>query len=178
MYQGPKIHRRLSAQYGNSVLPQQGVYEWIEKFKNGRTSVTHKEGAGRPSTATTDDNIERVRDMVLLDRRFTINEVTNRLQSIGRLKPEIRSKRRGKLSKCIVLLHDNARSHTAAHTVETLQKLNFEVLDHPPYSTNVAPSDYHMFGPLKEVLRGHRFISDQELKEAVHAWLAAQPKTF
>jgi hypothetical protein len=61
---GAEIHRRLSAQYGNSVLPQRSVYEWIEKFKNGRTSVTHEEAAGRPSTATLDDNIERVRDMV------------------------------------------------------------------------------------------------------------------
>jgi hypothetical protein len=58
---GAETHRRLSAQYGNSVLPQRGVYEWIEKLKNGRTSVTHEEEAGRPSTATT-DNIERVRE--------------------------------------------------------------------------------------------------------------------
>jgi hypothetical protein len=65
---GAEIHRRLSARYGNSVLPQRSVYEWIEKLKNGRTSVTHDEGAGRPSTATSDDNIERVHDMVLLDR--------------------------------------------------------------------------------------------------------------
>ena len=36
--------------------------------------------AGRPSTATTDDNIERVGDMVVLDRRLTIDEVANRLQ--------------------------------------------------------------------------------------------------
>jgi hypothetical protein len=63
------MHRRLSAQYGDSVLPQRSVYEWIDKFKNGRTSVTHEEGAGRLSTAATDDNIERVRDVILLDRR-------------------------------------------------------------------------------------------------------------
>jgi hypothetical protein len=62
---GAETHRRLSAQYGNRVLPQRSVYEWIEKVKNGRTSVTHEEGAGRPSTATTDDDIERVRDVVL-----------------------------------------------------------------------------------------------------------------
>ena len=42
MYQGAEIHRRLSAQYGKSVLLQRGVYEWIEKFKNVRTSVTHE----------------------------------------------------------------------------------------------------------------------------------------
>jgi hypothetical protein len=49
---------------------------------------------------------------------------------------------------------------------------------HPPYSPDLAPSDYHLFGPPKEALRGCRFTSDQEVKEAVHAWLAAQPKTF
>ena len=80
MWSGAEIHRRLSAQYGNSVLPQLSVYELIEKFKNGRTSVTNEEGAGRLSTSTTDDNIERVRDVVLLDTRLTIEEVANRLQ--------------------------------------------------------------------------------------------------
>jgi len=86
---------------------------------------------------------------------------------IDRAKPAIRSKRRGQLSKGIVLLHDNARPHTAAHTVETLQKPKFEVLAHPPYSPDLAPSDYHLFGPLKKALRGRRFTSDQEMKIAV-----------
>jgi len=97
---------------------------------------------------------------------------------IVRLKPEIRSKHRGQLSKGIVLLHDNAHPHTTAHTVETLQKLKFEVVAHPAYSPDPDPSDYHLFGLLKEALRGRQFTSDQELKEAVHAWLTAQPRTF
>ena len=97
---------------------------------------------------------------------------------IDSLKPEIRSKRQRQLSNSIVLLHDNACPHTAAHTVETLQKLKFEVVAHPLYSPNLDPSDYRLFGPLKEALRGRRFTSDQELKEAVHVWLTAQPKTF
>ena len=95
-----------------------------------------------------------------------------------RLKPAIRSKRRGLLSKGVVLLHDNARPHTAAHTAETLRKLKFDVMAHPPYSPDLAPSDYHLFGPLKEALRGRRFTSDPEVKEVVLAWLAAKPKTF
>jgi transposase len=61
-------------------LPQRSVYEWIEKLKNDRISVTNEEGAGRPSTATTDDNTERVRDIVLLDRRLTVDEVANNLK--------------------------------------------------------------------------------------------------
>ena len=82
------------------------------------------------------------------------------------------------MSKSIVLLHDNPRLYIAAQTVETLQKPMFVVLAYLPYSPQIAPSDYHLFGPLKEALRGRRFTSDQELKEAVHSWHPAQPKTF
>jgi len=88
------------------------------------------------------------------ERGSTINSAGYIEMLIDRLKPEIRSSRRGQLSKGIVLLHDNARPHTAAHTVETLQKLMFVALAHPPYSPDIAPVDYHLFVPLKETLRG------------------------
>ena len=39
---GAEIHRRLSVQYGNGVLPQRGVYEWIEKLKNSRKVLRMK----------------------------------------------------------------------------------------------------------------------------------------
>jgi hypothetical protein len=38
--------------------------------------------------------------------------------------------------------------------------------------------NHGLFGPLKEALRGRRLTADQQVKEAVHAWLVAQPKTF
>ena len=63
--------------------------------------------------------------------------------------------------------------YTAAHIAETLRKLKFEIMAHPTYSPDLAPSDYYLFGPLKETLRGRRITSGQELKEAVHALLAA-----
>ena len=62
--------------------------------------------------------------------------------------------------------------------VHILLKLKFEVMAHPPYSPDLAPSDYRLFGPLKEALRICQFTSDQEVKEVAHVWLAAQPKTF
>ena len=50
-----------------------------------------------------------------------------------RLQPAIRSKRRGLLLKGAVLLHENGRPRTA----ETLRKLKFEVMAHPPYSPDL-----------------------------------------
>jgi len=44
--------------------------------------------------------------------------------------------------------------HSSAHTKETLQELKFEAPIHPPYSPDIAPSDFHLFGSLKEALKG------------------------
>src|SRR5258705_1404255 len=48
----------------------------------------------------------------------------------------------------------------------------------PPYSPDVAPSDYHIFGALKDSLGGRKFASDEEVKEAVHEWLRTRPKNI
>ena len=77
---GAEIHRRLSTQYGDSALPRRSVYEWIEKFKSGRTNVTHEEGAGRPSTSTTNEKIQQAREMVLANREVVIDDVACSLQ--------------------------------------------------------------------------------------------------
>ena len=52
---GIEIQKRLLAQYGDNALLKRTVYEWIEKFKSGRSSVKHAEGAGHPSTSTSED---------------------------------------------------------------------------------------------------------------------------
>jgi hypothetical protein len=52
------------------------------------------------------------------------------------------------------------------------------VMEHPRYSSDLVPSDYHMVGPLKGVLHGRRFTSDEEVKMTVYSWLAVQPKIF
>ena len=108
----------------------------------------------------------------------TVNSANYCAMLQNELKPAICKKRGRMLSKKVLLHHDNARPHTAAATVETVQQLGFELLQHPPYSPDLAPSDYHIFGPLKEVLRSRRFTSDEEVKEAVHTWLRERPKSF
>jgi len=60
---------------------------------------------------------------------------------VNELKPAMWSKRRRLLSKSVLLLYDNARAHTAAHAVDKLRALKLEVLKHPPYSPELAPSD-------------------------------------
>jgi hypothetical protein len=52
---------------------------------------------------------------------------------------------RGVLTKGVVLLHDNARPHTAARTNALIKLFIWEIFDHSHYSPDLAPSDYHLF---------------------------------
>jgi hypothetical protein len=65
---GAETHRRFSAQYGGSTLPRRSVYEWIEKFQHGWTSVKDEERAGCPFTSITDSNVEDARAMIQENR--------------------------------------------------------------------------------------------------------------
>jgi histone-lysine N-methyltransferase SETMAR len=60
--------------------------------------------------------------------------------------------RPGKLSRGVLMLHDNAHPHAAHATRDTLRRFGWGVLDHPPYSPDLSPCEYHVFGPLKKTL--------------------------
>jgi hypothetical protein len=97
----------------------------------------------------------------------TVNSERYSAMLKNKLKPAIRSKWRGLLSKTVLLHRDTARTHSAAATVKTIQKLNFELLPHPAYSPDLAPSDYRLFGSLKKALLVRRFGSYEEVKHSV-----------
>jgi hypothetical protein len=94
-----------------------------------------------------------------------------------KVKPAIRSKRR-KRQNSVFFLQDKACPQTAALTMATLPKLKWDVLRHPPYSPYLAPSDYHLFGPMMGFLGSKRFWNNDEVIAAVQSWIHKQPKTF
>jgi len=63
-------------------------------------------------------------------------------EMLNKLRRLIQNKRRGMLTKGVVLLYDNARPHTAARTNASIKLFNREIFDHLPYSPDLAPSNY------------------------------------
>ena len=89
------------------------------------------------------------------------------IDTLKKLKARIRRVRSAlKMSK-ILLQHDNARPYTSLKTLEVINSFGWTTISHPPYSPDLAPSDFHLFGPLKESLRGQHFFSDEEVKTAI-----------
>jgi len=43
-----ELYRRMKVQYGDSCLSQGRVYEWVERFQNGRQNVRDEHWIGRP----------------------------------------------------------------------------------------------------------------------------------
>jgi transposase len=77
-----------------------------------------------------------------------------------------------------MLLYDNTLPHTAARTRALLENFNWELFDHPPYSPDLAPSDYHLFTYLKNWLGSQSFNNNGELMEGVKTWLSSQVADF
>jgi len=94
------------------------------------------------------------------------------------LKDILKEKRCGKITKGVLFLHNNVLAHRALATQKKLAYLHFQCLAHPPYSADLAPSDYHLFPGLKKQLKGHHFLSDAEVTAATETWLDRQHSEF
>ena len=71
---------------------------------------------------------------------------------------QLKEKHRWKFTKGVLFLHDSAPAHRALATQKKLAYLGFQCLDHPPYSPDPAPSDYHLSPGLENHLKGRHFL--------------------
>ena len=94
------------------------------------------------------------------------------------LKDMLKEKCSGKFTKGVLFLHENAPAHRVLATQKKSAYLGFQCLDHPPYSPDLAPSDYHLFPGLKKQLKGHHFSPNVEVIAATETWLGRQPSEF
>jgi hypothetical protein len=74
----------------------------------------------------------------LLERNLTVT-AERYCQQLRRLEEAIQQKHLGQRHG-VILQHDNARPHTANMTKAAIQELDWEILPHPPYSLDLAPT--------------------------------------
>jgi len=65
----------LREAFREEALSQARVYEWFSRLKRGDMSLEDQPRSGRPSTSRTDENIKKIRDEIMFDRRQTIDEL-------------------------------------------------------------------------------------------------------
>jgi transposase len=72
----PEIYRRIKVLYVDSCLSQGRVYEWVERFQNGRQNISDEHRIGRPASVATETVKEQLEQRIRDYRRITIDEIT------------------------------------------------------------------------------------------------------
>ena len=62
--------------------------------------------------------------------------------------------------------------------MDAVERNGYEVIPHPTYSPNLAPSDFFLFPNLKTDIRGCHFRSDEEVVTAVEEWVNGKDPGF
>ena len=77
-----------------------------------------------------------------------------------------------------IFLRDNARPHVSMITQQELHMFNYEVLDCPPYSPGLSPTDFHFFKHLNNFLPEKCFKNPKDAETAFNEFVASRMTTF
>lgn len=107
-----------------------------------------------------------------IDSALYCQQLTRLQQAIQNKRPELVNR------KGVIFHHDNARPHTSLMTRQKLSELGWEVLIHPPYSPDLAPSDYYLFRSLQNFLDGKKLANKTAAANTVAEFFASKPQKF
>ncbi len=101
-------------------------------------------------------------------------------QQLVRLSQALEKKRPygGKGRRKVLLLHDNAKPHVAKKTRATIERLGWEVLPHPAYSPDLAPTDYHLFRSMQHFFSEKRYTDLEIVKKDVVQFFDLKKASF
>ena len=97
---------------------------------------------------------------------------------LTQLREKTKIKRRGKLTKDVLLHQDNAPVHKSVIAMAAIHDCGFKLIEHPFFSPYLAPSDFHLFPKLKTAISGTHFQSDDDVIHAVDDFLNGPEKDF
>lgn len=115
---------------------------------------------------------ELLPDNSTIDSKVYCNQMDKLNAVIKQKRPELINR------KGVVFQHDNARPHTSLATRTKILQLGWDVLPHPPYSPDLAPSDYYLFRSLQNFLDGQTFSSNEDIQNHLDQFFASKDQNF
>jgi len=145
-----EIHQRLQRAYGSVCMGVSSVRRWVKHFKDGNTSNQAEPRSGRPQTASTERNMERVDEIIQDDRRVTVDTIVQTL-GIGHNAVQEMIESLGSRKVCVRwvprLLTEDHKVQQKAITSELLQRYRHEGDDFLLRIVTGDESWFHHFEP-------------------------------
>ncbi|RVE43307.1 hypothetical protein evm_012039 [Chilo suppressalis] len=150
----PEFYRGTSAAettvYGTGVAKESTVRFWFQRFRSGNFDLQNQH-RGRPETKVQNEELKAI---VGSDPSQSNSEIAAGFGQLKTMKEELAAKQPRLVNRSRpLLLHDNARPHTAQQITTKLDELQLEYLPHPPYSPDLALTDYHFLQNLDNFLQ-------------------------
>ncbi|KAG5319854.1 MOS1T transposase, partial [Acromyrmex heyeri] len=154
-----ECYKLLKEAYGENSLSRARVFEWYKRFSEGRESTEDDQRPSQPVSVSTPQTVTKINEIVRED--LTIYYLT----VLATLRERVR-KKRSELwkNKSWILHQDNAPAHNALSVKRYLAARGTPVLEHAPYSPDLAPYDSFLFSKIKSALKGTRFELMEEVK--------------
>ena len=153
----------LQKDNGESTLSKTRAYELYSAFKSARDVLEDLPRSGRPSASATEVTIAKVKEMLTENNHLILREIAAEL-SVSHESIRIFLNDSWKENSWI-LHHDNAPSHKAIIVNEFLAKNSTNIIEQPPYSSDLGTVRLFLFKKLKLRLRGTRFQPIKDIKE-------------
>lgn len=150
-----ECYKLLKEAYGENSLSRARVFEWYKRFSEGRESSEDDQRPGRPVSVSTPQTVTKINEIVRGDRRMSIRMIA---ETVNADKETVRKILHDELNQ------DNAPAHNALSVKRYLAARGTPVLEHAPYSPDLAPCDFFLFPKIKSALKGTRFESMEEVK--------------
>jgi [histone H3]-lysine36 N-dimethyltransferase SETMAR len=78
----------------------------------------------------------------------------------------------------VKLLHDKTRPHVAKTVRERIENLGREVLPHPAYSPDLAPSDFQLFRSMQHFFQEKIYTEVESIKKDLDSYFSSRPEGF
>ena len=154
-----EAHRELRKVYGDAALSETTCRDWFRRFEDGDFYFDDRPREGRPKTFDDADVIyyELLKPNKTITRKRYRTQLIRWSRALRKKWPQYEQRH-----KKVIPQHDNARPHVAKAIKTYLETLKWKVLTHPPYSPDIAPSDYYLFGSMAHGLADQQFRSYED----------------
>ena len=153
-------HRLLVEAYVNHTSTVQTVENWFRRFKSGDFDLEDEERPGQPKKCDQDQDPCVTLEITADELNVDVSTVSKRLKAIGVIQ------RQGNWLSYQLKPKDIGKA--PCDVLKTyLERLDWEMLLHSPYSPDIAPSDYYLFWLMSHAPAEKRFQSFKNIKKWV-----------
>ena len=152
--------------YGDDCLFHSRIHELFKRFQEGREALEDDERSGRPRDVN-EANAEIVREFIRKEPKSSLKYMESELGISAASIYRILTEKLGYIKVCAKFVPHTLKPHEKDLRIfDYLTENRFVTINHSPYSPDMAPCDFNLFGKLHLAMKGKRYADVDVIQNA------------